>query len=70
MLECLDLSLTARRIKKMCVKAVAHYYHALRFVPNIYKTQKMCNKAVGTYPNDPDHDQYMTQEMFPKNLLC
>ena len=30
----------------MCNKAVDNYPHALEFVPECYKTQKMCDKAV------------------------
>ena len=32
----------------MCNKAVEKYSHVLTLVPNCYKTQKMCNKAVDT----------------------
>ena len=43
----------------MCKKAVKNknstsvdsYSHALRFGPDCCKTQKMCNKAAGTYPS-------------------
>ena len=34
----------------MCDQAVDNYSHALRFVLDCFKTQKMCNKAVGTCP--------------------
>ena len=30
-------------------KAVYNYPHALEFLPECYKTQKICNKAVDTY---------------------
>ena len=30
----------------MCNKAVDNYSHALEFVPECYKTQKMCDKAI------------------------
>ena len=30
----------------MCNQAVDNYAHALEFVPECYKTQKMCDKAV------------------------
>ena len=33
----------------MCNKAVDNYPHALEFVSECYKTQKMCDKAVNTY---------------------
>ena len=33
----------------MCGEAVDNYSHALRFVSDCYKTQKMRNKAVSTY---------------------
>ena len=33
----------------MCDKAVDNYPHALKLVPDFYKTQKMCDKAVNTY---------------------
>ena len=32
-------------------KAVDNYHHALEFVPEYYKTQKMSEKAVDTYPS-------------------
>ena len=32
----------------MSNKAVDNYAHALEFVPECYKTLKMCNKEVGT----------------------
>ena len=35
--------LTATKIKKMCNKAVENYPHALEFVPECYKTHKMCD---------------------------
>ena len=30
----------------MCNKAVGNYPHVLEFVPECFKTQVMCNKAV------------------------
>ena len=33
----------------MCNKAVEIYYHALKFVPKCYKTQKMCDITVNNY---------------------
>ena len=35
----------------MCNKAVDNYSHALEFVPECYKIQKMYDKAVSTYPS-------------------
>ena len=32
----------------MCNKTVANYAYALEYVPEWYKTQKMCDKAVDT----------------------
>ena len=34
----------------MCNEAVENYPHALEFVPECYKAQNMCDKAVNTYP--------------------
>ena len=34
----------------MCNKIIGNYPHALEFVPECYKTQKMSDKAVNTYP--------------------
>ena len=35
----------------MCSKAADNYPHALKFVPECHKTQKMCDKAVNAYPS-------------------
>ena len=35
----------------MCNKAVYNNAHALEFAPDCYKTQKLCNKTVNTYPS-------------------
>ena len=35
----------------MCNQAVDNYAHALEFVLDSNKTQKMCNKSVSTYPS-------------------
>ena len=46
--------LTATKIKKMetnCNKTIDNYPHALEFVLESYKTQKMSDKAVDTYPS-------------------
>ena len=36
---------------EMCHKAVDNYVHGLEFVPDCFKTQKMCSGAVDTYPS-------------------
>ena len=36
-------------IKKCVIKQ--NFPHVLEFVPECYKTKKMCNKAVNTYPS-------------------
>ena len=33
----------------MCNKALGNYVHALKFVPDQYKTQEMCNKTVDAH---------------------
>ena len=45
-----NLFLTAAKIKKICNKVVDKYVHALDFVPDCYKTQKMRNKTINTSP--------------------
>ena len=35
----------------MCNEAVDNYPHAFEFVPECYKTQKVCDKGVDTYPS-------------------
>ena len=53
----------------MCNKAVDNYPHALEFVPECYKTQKMChNKTVDAYPFTIKFipECFMTQEMCDK----
>ena len=37
--------------QEICNKADDNYSHALEFVPECYKTQKMCGKAVNIYPS-------------------
>ena len=46
-------------------KAVDSYPHALEFVFECYKTQKMCNKLVNRcfFIFDSISDQYKTQEI-------
>ena len=34
----------------MCNKAVGAYPSAIQFVPECYKTHRMCDKAVDTFP--------------------
>ena len=48
MVQCKGLFLTATRIKRFFGKAVDNYSHTLEFVFDCYKTQKMCNKVVGS----------------------
>ena len=43
-----NLFLTAKKNQQMSNKAVKNYPHALEFVPECYKTHKMCDKAVNT----------------------
>ena len=55
----------------MCNKAVGNYPHALKFVPECYKTQKifkMCGKAVDTYRSTIKFvpECFMTREMCDK----
>ena len=35
----------------MYKKVLDNYSHALQFVPDCYKTQNMCNRAVYIYPS-------------------
>ena len=35
----------------MCIKVVSNCPHALKVVPKSYKTQKICDEAVSTYPS-------------------
>ena len=35
----------------MCNKVAYNFLHALELVPECYKSQKMCDKAVNTYPS-------------------
>ena len=37
--------------KKKSDKSVDYYFHALQFVPDCCKTQKICDKTVETYPS-------------------
>ena len=44
-----NLFLNATRHKKMCDKAVSTYPSTIKFVPECFMTQEMCNKAVNRY---------------------
>ena len=35
----------------MFTESVNKYPHALEFIPECYKTERMCNKAVNTHPS-------------------
>ena len=35
----------------MCDKAVDNYPHASEFVPECYKAQKLCGRAIDTHPS-------------------
>ena len=52
----------------MCNKAVDDYPHALEFVRECCKTQKMCDKTVNTYPSTIKvvSECYKTQKMCDK----
>ena len=52
----------------MCNKAVDNYPHALKFVTDCYKIQKMCYIAVNTYPSTMQFvpECYKTHEMCDK----
>ena len=51
MVECYSLCLAATSIEKRVIKPLITYFHALRFVLDCHKPQKLCNKAVSTYPS-------------------
>ena len=42
--------LNATRVKTLHDTAVDTYSSTIQFVPDEYKTQKICDKAVDTYP--------------------
>ena len=52
----------------MCIKEVDNYPHTLEFVPESYKTQKICDKVVNTYPSTMKFvpECFMTQKMCDK----
>ena len=52
----------------MCNKVVDNYPHALEFVPEYYKPQKMSDEAVDTYPSAIKFvpECHKTQEMCNK----
>ena len=51
----------------MCDNAVDNYAHALESVPDFYKTQKICNKAVSYSAKQFVLDRFKTQETFDKS---
>ena len=55
----------------MCCKAVDNYAHALKFVSDGYKTQKMCIKALNNYPSTIPlvPECYKTQEMCVRAVI-
>ena len=52
----------------MCNKAADNFAHALDFVSDCQKSQKMCNKAANTYPPTIQFvpEYYKTQEICGK----
>ena len=52
----------------MCNKEVDHYRHALEFVLECYKIQKLCDKAFGTCRTTITFvsECYNTQKMYDK----
>ena len=55
----------------MCHKTVDYYNsHILEFVSNFYETQKICDKAVDTYPSGIQFvpECYKTQKMCDKTV--
>ena len=52
----------------MCDKAVSIYPSAIRFIPNLFKTEEMSDIAVVTCPFELDSvfDWYMFQELYDK----
>ena len=71
MMECSSLFLTAKRIKKICNKTIDNYTHALKFVPDCFKTEKIGNKAGDTYAFVIQFvpEYYKTQEMRDKAVI-
>ena len=53
----------------MCDNAVDNYAHALESVPDFYKTQKICNKAVSYSAKQFVLDQFKTQETLINLLI-
>ena len=51
-------------------KVVDNYSWTLEFVPDWYRTQKMCDKNVNTHPSTIEYvpDQFKTQEMCDKTI--
>ena len=52
----------------MCDKALDNYPHALKFVPDFYKTKKMFDKVVSSHPCSIQFvpECYNTQEICEK----
>ena len=51
-------------------KVVDNYSWILEFVPDWYRTQKMCDKDVNTHPSTIEYvpDQFKAQEMCDKAI--
>ena len=58
MQKCENFFLIILKLKKMCKHAVKKLLFLIRYVPNKYKTQQMCDKAIlengGTLKSVPD----------------
>ena len=54
----------------VAVRVVDNYLHALEFVPECYKTEKMCDKAVDAYLSTTDFapECFMTQKICAKSV--
>ena len=53
----------------MCNKAVDNYAHALKFVPDQCKAQKMCIKAVDTHPSTRPDFRVSTAIMLSRKIF-
>ena len=54
----------------MCIKAANNYPSTIQFVPECYKNQEMCVRAVNTCCFIFASDRYKTQEMCKKAVTC
>ena len=56
----------------MCDKAVDNQPQALQCAPDCYKTQKICNKVVDTYPTVTEYvlDQFHSQKSHRSISFC